>query len=129
MQAQPADQARRIRVHQGAGHAAQGHRDDGSASACVAYQGEQYDVGQLRASPTTSRRSTTVQVDVGRGITYEEVRRHAPVAFIGNDVARPVLLRTSTRSARRIEVKGNPYEVVGVAKALGSVFGNRRTTS
>src|SRR3954462_10280017 len=27
-----------------------------------------------------------VQVDIGRSVTYEEVRRHAPVAFIGNDL-------------------------------------------
>ena len=32
--------------------------------------------------------------------------------------------RAWTRSARRSQIEGNPYEVVGVAKALGSVFGN-----
>jgi putative ABC transport system permease protein len=63
-----------------------------------------------------------VQVGIGRGITYDEVRRHMPVAFIGNDIftrffdGRDPLGKTIT-------IEGDPYEVVGVAQALGSVFG------
>ena len=63
-----------------------------------------------------------VQVGLGRGITYDEVRRHMPVAFIGNDIftrffdGRDPLGKT-------ISIEGDPYEVVGVAQALGSVFG------
>ena len=76
-----------------------------------------------RASPTTSRRSTTCRSDVGRSITYEEVRRHAPVAFIGNDI-RNRFFEGKDPIGKIISVEGNPYEVVGVAKALGSVFGN-----
>jgi putative ABC transport system permease protein len=63
-----------------------------------------------------------VQVGIGRGITYDEVRRHMPVAFIGNDIftrffdGRDPLGKTIT-------IEGDPYEVIGVAQALGSVFG------
>ncbi|HEY9140304.1 MAG TPA: ABC transporter permease [Bryobacteraceae bacterium] len=63
-----------------------------------------------------------VQVGIGRGITYDEVRRHMPVAFIGNDIftrffdGRDPLGKT-------ISIEGDPYEVIGVAQALGSVFG------
>ena len=64
-----------------------------------------------------------VQVDIGRGISYEEVRRHAPVAFIGNDI-RTRFFEGRDPIGKVIEVDGNPYEVVGVAKTLGSVFGN-----
>jgi putative ABC transport system permease protein len=64
-----------------------------------------------------------VQVDVGRAITYEEVRRHAPVAFIGNDI-RAKFFEGQDPLGKTISVEGNPYEVVGVAKTLGSVFGN-----
>jgi putative ABC transport system permease protein len=64
-----------------------------------------------------------VQVGVGRSITYEEVRRHAPVAFIGNDV-RAKFFEGKDPLGKTINVEGNPYEVIGVAKTLGSVFGN-----
>jgi putative ABC transport system permease protein len=64
-----------------------------------------------------------VQVDVGRSITYEEVRRHAPVVFLGNDL-RNRFFEGRDPVGKFIEVEGVPYEVVGAAKALGSVFGN-----
>ena len=64
-----------------------------------------------------------VQVDIGRSITYEEVRRHAPVVFIGNDL-RNRFFEGRDPIGKTIEIEGNPYEVIGVAKALGSVFGN-----
>jgi putative ABC transport system permease protein len=64
-----------------------------------------------------------VQVDVGRSITFEEVRRHAPVAFVGNDV-RTKFFEGKDPIGKTISVEGIPYEVVGVAKTLGSVFGN-----
>jgi putative ABC transport system permease protein len=64
-----------------------------------------------------------VQIDSGRGITYEEVRRHAPVAFIGNDV-RAKFFEGKDPIGKFIAIEGDPYEIVGVAKTLGSVFGN-----
>jgi putative ABC transport system permease protein len=64
-----------------------------------------------------------VQIDTGRGITYEEVRRHAPVVFLGNDL-RNRFFEGRDPIGKFIEIEGNPYEVVGAAKALGSVFGN-----
>jgi putative ABC transport system permease protein len=64
-----------------------------------------------------------VQIDVGRSFTYEEVRRHAPVAFIGNDV-RTKFFEGSDPIGKILSVEGQQYEVVGVAKTLGSVFGN-----
>jgi putative ABC transport system permease protein len=64
-----------------------------------------------------------VQVGLGRGITYEEVRRHAPVAFIGDDI-RKQFFEGKDPLGKTIGVDGQPYEVVGVAKAIGSVFGN-----
>ena len=64
-----------------------------------------------------------VQVELGRGITYEEVRRHAQVVFIGNDI-RTRFFEGRDPLGKFIEIEGMPYEVVGTAKALGSVFGN-----
>jgi putative ABC transport system permease protein len=63
-----------------------------------------------------------VQVELGRGITYEEVRRHAAVAYIGNDI-RSRFFEGRDPLGKFIEIEGMPYEVVGTAKALGSIFG------
>jgi putative ABC transport system permease protein len=62
------------------------------------------------------------QVAIGRTITEEEVRRHAPVAFIGNDI-KDHFFADRDPIGKTVEIEGNPFEVVGVAKALGSVFG------
>ncbi len=63
-----------------------------------------------------------VQVDVGRAISETEVQRHAAVAFIGNDI-RKRFFENRDPIGKAIQVDGVPFEVVGVAKSLGSVFG------
>ncbi len=63
-----------------------------------------------------------VNIASGRTPASEEVRRHAPVAFIGNDI-RERFFPGVDAVGKTIQVEGNPYEVVGVAKTLGSVFG------
>ena len=63
-----------------------------------------------------------VQVGIGRGITFDEVRRHAPVAFIGHDIFTR-FFEGQEPVGKTISVEGQPYQVVGVAEALGSVFG------
>jgi len=64
-----------------------------------------------------------VQAGIGRPISIEEVRRHARVAFIGNDL-RTRFFEGVDPVGKVIQVEGAQYEVVGVAKALGSVFGS-----
>jgi len=63
-----------------------------------------------------------VGVAIGRGIAAEEVRRHATVAFIGNDL-KTRFFEGMDPIGKTIQIEGNPYEVVGAAKSLGSVFG------
>ncbi len=63
-----------------------------------------------------------VQVDLGRGISENEVQRHATVAFIGNDI-RTKFFSDRDPIGKTIQVDGVPFEVVGTAKSLGSVFG------
>lgn len=63
-----------------------------------------------------------VQVGIGRGVTYDEVRRHAPVAFIGHDIFSG-FFEGRDPLGKTISVEGQPYQVIGVAEALGSVFG------
>ena len=70
-----------------------------SRQARISYKGESVLGVDLQGITDNIPAINNVQVDVGRGITYEEVRRHAPVAFIGNDI-RDALLR-GARSARK----------------------------
>jgi putative ABC transport system permease protein len=65
---------------------------------------------------------TNIEVASGRALTEEEIRRHAPVAFIGPDVAQQ-FFPTRDPIGKTLGVDGVEYEVVGVAKAKGSVFG------
>jgi putative ABC transport system permease protein len=65
---------------------------------------------------------SNVGVDVGRGIAAGEVRRHATVVFVGSDL-RNRFFEGVDPIGKTIQIEGNPYQVVGVAKALGSVFG------
>lgn len=64
-----------------------------------------------------------VQVDEGRPISPNEVRRHAAVAFIGSDI-RDRFFQNRDPIGKTIQVDSVPFEVVGVAKTLGSVFGH-----
>jgi putative ABC transport system permease protein len=63
-----------------------------------------------------------VQVDEGRGISDEEIQRHANVIFIGHDIAKKFFVDRDP-IGKAVEVDGIPFEVVGTAKELGSVFG------
>jgi putative ABC transport system permease protein len=89
----------------------------------VSYKNQSVEDVELQGVTDNIPAINYVQVDTGRAITYEEVRRHAPVAFIGNDI-RNKFFEGVDPAGRSINVGGRPYQVVGVAKALGSVFGN-----
>jgi putative ABC transport system permease protein len=89
----------------------------------VSFKGESMEDVDLQGVTDNIAAINNVQVDIGRGITFEEVRRHAPVVFIGNDV-RTRFFEGKDPLGKMIAVEGIPYEVVGVAKTLGSVFGN-----
>ena len=94
-----------------------------SRQARVTYKAQSQEQVNIQGITDTIPVINNVQVDVGRSVTYEEVRRHAAVAFIGNDI-RTAFFEGVDPLGKTIAIEGNPYEVVGVAKALGSVFGN-----
>jgi putative ABC transport system permease protein len=93
-----------------------------SRQARVAYKGKSTEGVDIEGVTDNIPTINNVQVDIGRGITYEEVRRHAPVAFIGNDI-RTRFFDGRDPIGKTIAIEGNQYEVIGAAKALGSVFG------
>jgi putative ABC transport system permease protein len=63
-----------------------------------------------------------IEVGIGRELAEEEVRRHAPFAFIGNDVNKR-FFSGKDPIGKTIKVGGVSYEIIGVAKEKGSVFG------
>jgi len=94
-----------------------------SRQARVSYKNDSMDGVDVEGVTENIPAINNVQVGAGRGITPEEARRHAPVAFLGNDL-RARFFPTADPIGKTIEIEGNPYEVIGVAKELGSVFGN-----
>lgn len=93
-----------------------------SRNARVSYKGTSQEQVNVQGVTDNIPAINNVQIGLGRGITYEEVRRHAAVAFVGNDI-RERFFPGVDPIGKVISVEGNPYEVVGVAKTLGSVFG------
>jgi putative ABC transport system permease protein len=89
----------------------------------VSYKGDSMEDVDVEGVTENIPDINNVQVATGRAISHEEVRRHAMVAFIGNDLKTRFFTDVDPVN-KTIEIEGTPYQVVGVAKELGSVFGN-----
>lgn len=79
------------------------------------------DVGLQGASPNFGV-ITNLDAEDGHFITETENERRMNVAFIGRDIKDKFFPGTSA-TGRQVTLDGLPFEVVGVAKAKGSVFG------
>lgn len=88
----------------------------------IGFRGQSLDDVNIRGVTESIPTLENVQVDVGRLISREEVKRHATAVFIGSDVNNKFFAGLDP-IGQTIAVNGLPFEVVGVAKALGSVFG------
>jgi len=65
---------------------------------------------------------TNTQIDAGRFLTDIEDRRHMNVVFLGADF-KDRFFPSTDPIGKSIAIDGMPFEVIGVAKAKGSVFG------
>ncbi|MGH9638591.1 MAG: ABC transporter permease [Bryobacteraceae bacterium] len=94
-----------------------------STTGAVAFNGESTD-STINIQGITSNipELNNVEVNIGRAISPGEVQRHARVAFIGNDIRKRFFLDRDP-IGKTIRIDGEPFEVVGAAKQLGSVFG------
>jgi putative ABC transport system permease protein len=88
----------------------------------VAYGGETMQSVGLQGITANILALSNIEVGEGRAISESEVQRHAPVAFIGNDVAQK-FFKGRDPIGKTIKADGVPYEVIGVATAKGTVFG------
>jgi putative ABC transport system permease protein len=93
-----------------------------SNPARVGFMGQSTDGISVQGITSNIPALNNVQVDVGRSMSENEVQRHALVAFIGNDL-RNKFFSNRDPIGKTIQINGLPFEVVGAAKALGSVFG------
>ncbi len=66
-----------------------------------------------------------VQTDLGRYISESDVARRLNVVFIGADIKEKFFPNVDP-VGKLLDVRGLPFEVIGVAKPLGSVFGQSR---
>ncbi|MCX6638196.1 MAG: ABC transporter permease [Acidobacteria bacterium] len=66
-----------------------------------------------------------IQTDSGRYISESDVARHLNVVFIGNDIKEKFFPNVDA-VGKTLNLRGVPFEVIGAAKPLGSVFGQSR---
>ncbi|MBA3248093.1 MAG: ABC transporter permease [Pyrinomonadaceae bacterium] len=82
---------------------------------------------RIRVTATTPNIAEIERIEASEGRYFfdaeEEARRH--VCFIGADVAEKLFPR-SRPLRQTIKIDGRPFEVIGVGKELGSVFGQTR---
>ncbi|HEX4163872.1 MAG TPA: ABC transporter permease [Bryobacteraceae bacterium] len=89
----------------------------------VSFQGQSTDASvEIQGVTSEVPALNNVQAEAGREITEGETQRHAAVAFLGSDV-RKKFFENRDPIGKTIQINGSPFEVVGVAKPLGSVFG------
>jgi putative ABC transport system permease protein len=66
-----------------------------------------------------------VEAAEGRYFTEAEEQSRRAVCFVGSDVAEK-LFPNESPTGRQLKIDGRPFQVVGVSKELGSVFGQSR---
>ncbi len=80
-----------------------------------------YDVG-IRGVTANMINIGNEQVNLGRYISESDVNHHAYTAFAGSDVV-DKLFPNGNPLGKEVTLKGQTFEIVGVAKSIGTVFG------
>jgi putative ABC transport system permease protein len=91
----------------------------------VKYADEKLNGVVAQGAPANAAEIDRLTVESGRFFTDQETFRGRDVAFIGYEVAERCF-PTGDPVGKTIKIDGRPYTVVGVAEALGSVFGQSR---
>jgi putative ABC transport system permease protein len=88
----------------------------------ITYSGDLVDGAQLFGVPANAAVMTNTQVEQGRFITEIEDKKHMEIAFLGADLKERFFPNVEP-VGKSVAIDGRPFEVVGIAKAKGSVFG------
>ncbi len=86
---------------------------------------ESVDGVQVRGVTPNMGAITNTQVDYGRFFSDGDNQRRQPVAFIGADIKAKFFPNVNP-IGKTLQVRGAQFEVIGVAKTQGSVFGQSR---
>lgn len=95
---------------------------EANAGVKVKYEGRTLDWIGCRGVTANIGSITNAQVATGRFINETDDRHRRQVVFIGNDI-REEFFPNRDPIGKVIDVNGQPFEIIGVAKARGSVFG------
>ena len=68
---------------------------------------------------------SNIQTASGRFISEVDDKRRLPVVFIGTDI-KDQFFPNIDPVGKILEIQGRPFEIIGVSKSLGSVFGQSR---
>jgi len=88
----------------------------------VHYGNQQVDGVEIDGVTSNMATLADVQVTLGRFLSETEDQRHQQVAFVGADIQRR-FFPTGSPLGKTLLIEGRPFDIVGVAKAKGSVFG------
>ncbi len=88
----------------------------------LVYEGDRLDQIQINGESPNMATIENTQIESGRYFSDIDNQRHLMVAFIGHDM-KDRWFPNLDAVGKSIHIDGRPYEVIGVAKAKGSVFG------
>ncbi len=89
----------------------------------VTYQGDQIEGVGILGNADNGAIMTNTEVATGRYFTDTEVTHKVPVAFIGADIRNRFFPNVDPID-KRIVIDGQPFDVIGVGKPKGSLFGS-----
>ncbi len=88
----------------------------------ITYAGDVVDGVGLQGVTSNTAVMSNTQVALGRFFTDTEDQRRMTVVFLGSDL-KDRFFPSTDPIGKTVEVDGRPFEVVGVGKSKGSVFG------
>lgn len=91
-------------------------------NASVAFDGDRLTGVSLQGVTANVAMIENTQVDFGRFVSDTDNQRRLMVVFLGADLKERWFPNTDP-VGKQVQIDGRPYEVIGVAKSKGSVFG------
>jgi putative ABC transport system permease protein len=91
----------------------------------IKYEGQSLDWIQCMGATPNMGTISNIQAVSGRFLSRNDDDKRRSVVFIGNDL-KEQFFPTVEAVGKQITIDGRPFEIVGVAKARGSVFGESR---
>ena len=89
----------------------------------VSYEGDQVQGVVLFGNEDNGAIMTNTEIAMGRYFTDTEVDRKVPVVFIGADIKERFFPAVDP-IGKRLVVDGRPFDIIGVGKPKGSLFGS-----